>query len=798
MSELRDTKSVTDRALSALRSFRWPILAAMAVFGLGLYFRLWNIEHLFSIIHDYDEGAYALAGRFITEGYVPYRDFIMVHPPAYVYLLAAVYKVFGYSFFAGRYLSVVASMGSVAALFFAGRRLYGTARSGLVAAAFMAVETQMVYLGRRTVQESVGLLLISLALVFVADYLTSERRKSLIPAGVLLGVAVAVKYIMAPAALGVALGVAAVSLPESRWKSIRAAGRPLFLVVWGSISFVAYSLLMLLKWTGLSVLPVPFNDAMYPGPASWLSLLIVWVFPLLAALLVLAPRKLEVDTGALRSLVTSRPMWTVACFVLVGFFLVTAYFWATMPGEYLRQSVFLQGDRPAMEFPSMVAVVRTFGVGAYLGFLRMSMLPVLFVIPATILLLNRRDFSRSDCFLAVALMGGLVLCQWLYHLPRYYAALFPLMFLGISWMFPSLSAPLSARSKAGLAVMAAALVASVSVSAILLRNYTAFDVLWAEYATEEEDVYMETADYLRTIGAEKMYATSPAYPAMTEGIESAVEFDTFALLWLEKLPADRVVDGLRDEGVDYVLVDRWTRDWGPPYAEAIDDLVAEIRLNGELVHTVRPESVNRVEVYRMLPKRLTIGNGEFRFWETTDGQAHPVGWSPLQIADGDAEALVHSLALDEDTAVRLAVYEDGAGGQSATTHSGIRQHIPFPRGEVSLRVAPGLDTLSLGTEPHGPAIHFFDNEGHSVIVGFSSELVEEQIAVCSECGSVSVILPAPLHAWSDHSVNVAEYWRMAGWELPSDVELLVVLSANESHPGYYTFLVDSVTMPPGV
>jgi len=109
------------------------------------------------------------------------------------------------------------------------------------------------------------------------------------------------------------------------------------------------------------------------------------------------------------------------------------------------------------------------------------------------------------------------------------------------------------------------------------------------------------------------------------------------------------------------------------------------------------------------------------------------------------------------------------------------------------RVLPGVNTEALGATPLGPAIHFLDGEGHSVILGFSDAIEEEQAAVCSDCGEVAVIQPAPLHRWSEHSIDVGKYWMEAGWEIPDELTVLVVLSAHSDYPGYYTFHVGSVT-----
>ena len=66
--------------------------------------------------------------------------------------------------------------------------------------------------------------------------------------------------------------------------------------------------------------------------------------------------------------------------------------------------------------------------------------------------------------------------------------------------------------------------------------------------------------------------------------------------------------------------------------------------------------------------------------------------------------------------------------------------------------------------------------------------------MCGECGYVAVIQPAPLHRWSEHSIDVGKYWLEAGWEIPDELTVLVVLSAHSDYPGFYTFHVGSVTI----
>jgi len=86
------TRTLKDRKLQIL----------LLILAVGAYLRLWHIQHLFKWIYDYDEGAYSVGGRLISQGYLPYQDFSLVHPPLYDLLLSGIYKVFGYNFFYGR------------------------------------------------------------------------------------------------------------------------------------------------------------------------------------------------------------------------------------------------------------------------------------------------------------------------------------------------------------------------------------------------------------------------------------------------------------------------------------------------------------------------------------------------------------------------------------------------------------------------------------------------------------------------------------------------------------------------
>src|SRR5437868_10606308 len=57
------------------------LLAYLALVFVAFGYRLGDV-----IVSDMDEGTYLLAGKLVAAGAVPYRDFMLTHPPAIAYL----------------------------------------------------------------------------------------------------------------------------------------------------------------------------------------------------------------------------------------------------------------------------------------------------------------------------------------------------------------------------------------------------------------------------------------------------------------------------------------------------------------------------------------------------------------------------------------------------------------------------------------------------------------------------------------------------------------------------------------
>ncbi len=104
-------------------SATWPGIEVVAVLGLVA---IWLVLKANGTRYSTtDEALYYYAARLWTEGKWPYRDFFFSHPPLHIAVPALAYKLLGYNFLVGKWLSVLASLGAAIATWRIARRLLG-------------------------------------------------------------------------------------------------------------------------------------------------------------------------------------------------------------------------------------------------------------------------------------------------------------------------------------------------------------------------------------------------------------------------------------------------------------------------------------------------------------------------------------------------------------------------------------------------------------------------------------------------------------------------------------------------
>lgn len=168
------------------------IAALLIMLILALSLRLYGLvppERGLRYAQDADEGAYLTSAQLMLQGYLPYRDFFAVIPPAAIYFFAAVlrltYAPWGSpsGFMAARYLCVAVGTASVLVTYLIGRKVGGR-WAGLLAAIIVAVDGIVVAQDRRAMLEAPSNLFTLLAILAYLRAMESNSPLPLVGAGV--------------------------------------------------------------------------------------------------------------------------------------------------------------------------------------------------------------------------------------------------------------------------------------------------------------------------------------------------------------------------------------------------------------------------------------------------------------------------------------------------------------------------------------------------------------------------------------------------------------------------------------
>ncbi len=112
--------------------------SSLAVAGLSAVLLFYALLKLYSLnFVNGDEHMYFYMSLLVSKGKWPYRDFFFSHPPLQLYIVGALYKVFGYSLALSKAVPSVAAMVSGVHVYLIGKRLVGRLEGVLGTALFL-------------------------------------------------------------------------------------------------------------------------------------------------------------------------------------------------------------------------------------------------------------------------------------------------------------------------------------------------------------------------------------------------------------------------------------------------------------------------------------------------------------------------------------------------------------------------------------------------------------------------------------------------------------------------------------
>lgn len=771
--------------------------ALIIILGVGAYLRLWHIDSLFNYFEEFDEATTSLHARFISEGFLPYKDFTMIHPPLYYLVLAAVYKIFGYSLFYAKYMSILLSLASIVLLYLAGKKLYHTG-AGLAVACFFAISPDMVYMGRRVEQESLGIFLVILAIYCIAHFIANRRGKALIFAGLALGLALATKYTFLPIVMAVLLALVIYLMGEDAWKRLKLLAKPSFILAYVLLTVICLTIVYYI--CRAFNLPVSVSLFDYGGFSTTSIILACCIF-ILALFLTLSVLGEQIRFrewwGKLVKAISRREVWYLASGILLGFIAITGYFWIRFPQEFYYHTISLTGNRLAdfSDFPSSITLFRG-ALGAW-EYLKIAFMTGLLSLPVALLILNKKNISHVDYFAAAAIIITVVFCQFLGGTPRYYYSVYPLLLLGLASFVPGNAGLMSADIKTlavdvKMKLLAVTTVAVVflSTSFAVITDFSGYDYGTIRLTSGEQYIYEKTINYLESVSPNKVYTPNPIFIALSSELDCNLDIDAFALLRIKEESAEQLIQENIDQGADYFVLDYWAR--GIFDSETYDELEQAISQHARLVQVIGTSSISYVEIYQLVPEGETILNGDFSQWARGESGIVPHAWHSVVLA-GESGGDVITIAedyKDGKQCIRLGVEENGLkDGVISNTYCRIYQTIPFSEDGLIIDIMPTFNADTSGGENLPEYGIVFISEEGVLTITFSDAIDTEQFIMSDNGNAATVIRPAELRQWSEESIDLAAYWAQAGWETPDEMDISFFISAHYTSPGTYDLYI---------
>ena len=90
-----------------------------------------------------DENVYYYMGKLISEGKIPYKDFFFAHPPLHIYLIALIYKIFGFNILVLKAIPLISTLISAFFIFKIAKEKFGNLEAVISSLLFMFAYSTM-------------------------------------------------------------------------------------------------------------------------------------------------------------------------------------------------------------------------------------------------------------------------------------------------------------------------------------------------------------------------------------------------------------------------------------------------------------------------------------------------------------------------------------------------------------------------------------------------------------------------------------------------------------------------------
>ncbi|UCE97197.1 MAG: hypothetical protein JSV74_04315, partial [Dehalococcoidia bacterium] len=568
------------------------------------------------------------------------------------------------------------------------------------------------------------------------------------------------------------------------------------------ITAVLIALVFVISKTFYLSITIPFISSVEPSFGSILLTCSLCTLSFLLTVWLMAKQfkflEWAVDLG---KVISKRELWYLVCGLLFGFLIVTGYFWIRIPGEFFTQTVTLQGSR-LLDFPSFLTTLK--GAFFSLDFLKIAFITGLLSLPIALIILNRKELSKADYFITLAIILTFIFCQFLRGMPRYYYSLYPLFLLALASFIPRYSGSISVNIKSFtkdftikvFSVMAVIFI-FLSTSVVLVVEYPGYDYNTPRITDDEQYIYQKTIDLLESASPNKVFAANPIFIALSSELTSNPDVDTYALLRLKEITATQLIQENIDQGADYFVLDFWARNIFADDA-IYESLELAIKQRARLVQKIGVSSIfssiNYVDIYALIPEDELFLNGGFSNWIKGEYGLTPSGWQSVTLM-GEGDNVTSSRDYKGGLeCIRLSIEEDGIpDGIRQNTFLRLHQTIPFPENRLVIDILPTF-AADLEIESNDPKSGIaFTSEGNSLSITFSDKINEKKLITSADGSSATLIIPSTIDQWQTESIDLAAFWVQSDWQQPEEITVSLFVSTHFTNPGLYEMHVAKIS-----
>ncbi len=223
-------------------SISWVVFLGFLTFLLNLY---WEPRFIYNSTLNADRSVFAVAGKLINEGKLPYRDFWDHKPPAVFYVDALILRWMGTSLWSFWWANIIWLTLTSVALFLFLRKLTSTLPAILASGVFLVTFMNPDFFGGGNLPETYASLPQVLILVAASFFFSTGRKAWIFLAGLFTGIAFLFKQTCIAPGIGVALMLLLLGMQSRRIR------RALICVLWFSLGAILPIGLVVSVWAAL-------------------------------------------------------------------------------------------------------------------------------------------------------------------------------------------------------------------------------------------------------------------------------------------------------------------------------------------------------------------------------------------------------------------------------------------------------------------------------------------------------------------------------------------------------------------